>query len=250
MINSIQFFGYSGGVPTKLSGTTSAIISCNNFNILIDCAEGTFEKIIGSEYKLGSIRQIFITHLHPDHVSGLIPFLFYKHVIRNGSNITLYGPNTLEPFVRQNFEYLGFSPFYNIDFIIVSDAECIRLNPQLEVNILKVEHGLSCFAFRLSDRHKSLTYITDTRKFEKIIPFSENTDVLFLEATFPAGSERMAYSKYHLSIQDAFEIAEKSKAKRLYLMHSSPRIDKKQMISCVYHTYPCWVSGKKIDLRR
>lgn len=50
---------------------TSFIISNSTSNILIDCGDGISKKLNEINYDLGNIHNILITHLHPDHFSGL-----------------------------------------------------------------------------------------------------------------------------------------------------------------------------------
>lgn len=47
---------------------------------LFDCAEGTARQIIHSRIALGSVTKIFISHLHGDHVYGIVPVILEVQV--------------------------------------------------------------------------------------------------------------------------------------------------------------------------
>ncbi|NQU67667.1 MAG: ribonuclease Z [Candidatus Marinimicrobia bacterium] len=248
MLESIQFLGYSGGVPTTNSSTSSCVIDIGGSFVLVDCAENTFINLIKGKYPLGKIHSIFITHLHPDHMGGLIPFLFYKHVIRNQSEITLYGPDNLESYLKTNFEYQGFNPSYPINVINFSRQMEYQIQNDFTIKALMVVHGLPCFAYRFYDGNKSLTYVTDTRKFDQLYKFAQDTDLLVLESTFPDGMEQRAHDKFHLSISDALEIAKTVNAKRLILTHFSPRIGQNSLSNVSYNGHPCFIGLQKTKL--
>lgn len=247
MLKSIQFLGYSGGVPTPDSGTSSCIIDNSDVLFLIDCSEGTFKKLLQFKYKINRVNAIFITHMHPDHISGLIPFLFYKHVIKSDTGINIYGPKNIEKYLLINFEQLGFSPSFALNICEIYDNQKYQYR-DLDIRTKLLEHGLDCFGYRISDKIKNITFITDTRKNSDIIDFSLNTDLLILESTFPVGMEKMAFDKFHISVSDALEIADSAQVKRLLLTHFSPRIKSSSLKNIHYNGYPCFINFKKLDL--
>ena len=91
MFKTFQLMGYMGGVPTRAVNTTSAVLSTETFHIMIDAGENSYRNFLKHNYKLSRLKYIFITHLHPDHIGGLIPLLFYKRVIRNNTPLVLVG---------------------------------------------------------------------------------------------------------------------------------------------------------------
>lgn len=86
---SIRFLGTSS--QTSISRNySSLLVKIDHQTVMIDCGESTQRQLqnrhIGGEEKLGNIRHILITHLHADHVLGLVPLL-----------CTLMGPSNAEP---------------------------------------------------------------------------------------------------------------------------------------------------------
>ncbi|TFK48091.1 Metallo-hydrolase/oxidoreductase [Heliocybe sulcata] len=111
---TMTFLGTSsGGGPTARRQCTSTALT---FGItatwLVDCAEGTTSQL--RKTRLPSIRpkdvrRIFITHMHQDHVMGIIPLM--RHVSRSAARakptapyLHLYGPKGLREFVRMNLQ--------------------------------------------------------------------------------------------------------------------------------------------------
>ena len=76
MLKNFQILGCSAGVPTQNRGVTCIMISTTQFDIMMDCGEGSYLRWQKAGYKWKNLNYIFITHMHPDHIGGLIPLLF------------------------------------------------------------------------------------------------------------------------------------------------------------------------------
>ncbi len=74
---------------------------------------------------------------------------------------------------------------------------------------------------------KSFTYAycSDTMYYEKVIPYIENSTVLYHEATFLEKDRSRAKATYHSTAIDAAKIAKKAKVGRLLLGHLSARFE-------------------------
>ena len=70
---SIHFLGTcSGGGPTIARNCSSLAVEFGNDIWLFDVADGTLGRILQSSLKLANISRVFITHMHADHVLGLV----------------------------------------------------------------------------------------------------------------------------------------------------------------------------------
>ncbi|KAG8841837.1 hypothetical protein FRB91_004640 [Serendipita sp. 411] len=106
---SITFLGTcSGGGPLISRACTATALNHSNNSWLIDCAEGTQTQILKTQaLRVSRINRIFITHMHVDHVMGLIPLLrtaMYSGDPSPSTRMHLYGPSGLRNFVRFNLK--------------------------------------------------------------------------------------------------------------------------------------------------
>ncbi len=67
---------------------------------LFDCGEGTQHQLQRTPIRISQISRIFITHLHGDHLFGLMGLLATCGMAGEGQEIHLYGPDGLEEYVR------------------------------------------------------------------------------------------------------------------------------------------------------
>lgn len=67
---------------------------------LFDCGEGTQHQLQRTPIRISQISRIFITHLHGDHLFGLMGLLATCGLAGQGQEIHLYGPDGLAEYVR------------------------------------------------------------------------------------------------------------------------------------------------------
>ncbi|KAF5386740.1 hypothetical protein D9615_001789 [Tricholomella constricta] len=119
---SVTFLGTSsGGGPSESRNCSSLICDVVGDGSLwmVDCAEGTtrqftFQIRSHTNLKLNKVSKIFVTHMHADHIMGIVPFL--RNILfppPTGTSDTLalhdakppkieiYGPSGIRIFVRQ-----------------------------------------------------------------------------------------------------------------------------------------------------
>ncbi|KLO17847.1 hypothetical protein SCHPADRAFT_936686 [Schizopora paradoxa] len=137
---SLTFLGTSsGGGPTISRNCTSTALTFRGFRFneswLFDCAEGTQRQIqkLMSVYRVEphkirvqrkDISKIFVTHMHVDHVMGIVPLMNNLtpgyHTSTDKVRLQLYGPAGLRSFVRNNLRscQVRLSAKYTVDELL------------------------------------------------------------------------------------------------------------------------------------
>ncbi|HEY9845119.1 MAG TPA: MBL fold metallo-hydrolase, partial [Candidatus Caenarcaniphilales bacterium] len=98
----ITFLGTSSGVPTRSRNVSSVALRLPQKGEiwLFDCGEGTQHQLLRSDLKISQITRIFITHLHGDHIFGLMGLLASCGLAGNPTQIDIYGPPGLEGYLH------------------------------------------------------------------------------------------------------------------------------------------------------
>lgn len=149
----VVFLGTSAGVPTIERNVPSILIRRKGEYIFFDFGEGTQRQIFKLGLGFGRKMKIFISHMHGDHIFGLLPLLQTLSLFKRREPLEVYGPIKLRSFLKNNIDLLEidlpfelvFNPIYNnmeYDF-----GEYI-------VKAIKNRHGGSSFSFRLEEKSR------------------------------------------------------------------------------------------------
>ena len=93
-MNDIILLGTKGGPAIRKGGAmpTASLLRLGGRTILIDCAIGAARSAVEAGVGLLEIDEIFITHLHSDHVLELGPLIYTAWTTGLQRQITVYGP--------------------------------------------------------------------------------------------------------------------------------------------------------------
>ncbi len=229
-LKSFEILGNSAGLPTPGRSVSSVIISTTGYDIMLDCGEGTYLNCQQAGYRWNRLKYIFISHMHPDHIGGLVPLLFYRKLLHINSILEITGPAALEEYVNISLKYMGIHLDYTIKFYITDKTTQIDLAGEIKSISAPLEHGVPCFGYRFESFFgKTLTFITDTLPCKNGSRLAHKADVLIHEATFEPAQAELAQKAFHTTTLQALDLAETAGVKRLYLTHFSPRVKTKDL---------------------
>ena len=248
MLKKFQIIGYAGGVPTQERGVTCIMVSNLNYDIMIDCGEGTYLLWQKAGFQWETLQYILITHMHPDHIGGLLPFLFYRRLFHIRSNLTLIGPPQLQKYISDSFSHAGITNNHCLHWINISENNNIKLQDTIQLTALKMKHKIPCWGYTLQDIEKKFTFITDTLPNSNAIKLAENSDVLIHEATYPHKYRKKATEHFHTTEIQAMEIADTANVKRLILTHFSQRLSDKEVMKWTWKGQSCVVFDKSQNI--
>ena len=86
---------------------SAQVLQVNNKFFLIDCGEGTQFQMLKYDIPKHKIDHIFISHLHGDHVFGLIGLLTSYQLLGRTKEINLYAPFGLEEMLKAQLRVNG-----------------------------------------------------------------------------------------------------------------------------------------------
>lgn len=208
----VTFLGTAGSMITK-NRTNSAILI--DEDLLIDCGEGTTQKLLSILGDLSKIDNILISHGHADHINGIISLLWTMWLNRRTKGLTITGPDYIENQVTSLLR-LVHTPLERLTFRINYRVNPPPLN---NVHTKLTIHNPTNYAYRIERAGKILCYTGDTGPSGDLVELAENCDLLIHEATFPDELSDLAHTLNHSTPSDAGLLASRANAKILALVH-------------------------------
>ena len=149
--------GSSSTLPTSKRFPTAHLLKVDERFFLIDCGEGTQVQLRKFGFNPCRIHHIFISHLHGDHVFGLFGLLSSMGMLGRKVALNLYGPDTLEPMMKQHFGFFGSLPFEvryhfpspDVDLPVFEDEK-------LQVSPIPLKHRTTTFGYLFREKKRAL----------------------------------------------------------------------------------------------
>lgn len=258
----ITFLGTSGATPTIERGLPAIAVKHEGNIYLLDCGEGTQRQIMKHHVGYGSLKAVFISHLHLDHFLGIYGLIETLHLNSPcPKDIHLFAPTGI-PLINER-------PFVKVHEIATGELFKER---ELTIRAFHVRHGKNAFGFVLKEDDKikfngekahklgmkgkmfseiqkkgfvsvngnkikledvsfvkpglKLVYSGDCAPSKKLIEYAKDADLLIHEGTFGRSHMAEAVERFHSTVEDAAQIAKDAGVKQLVLTHISPRYGK------------------------
>ncbi|MFX0169172.1 MAG: ribonuclease Z [Candidatus Hodarchaeota archaeon] len=100
----VYFLGVGGGIPSLERTLPAVAIYLKRRILLFDCGEGTQLQLQRAKLSPQRITQIFISHLHGDHVLGLPGLVSTMAMQKRAKPLSVFGPTGISKFIENSLE--------------------------------------------------------------------------------------------------------------------------------------------------
>jgi ribonuclease BN (tRNA processing enzyme) len=198
------------------------MVSANGTRLLLDCGPGVLGRLREAE-QWPHIEGIAITHWHLDHWGDLVPWVWGSFYLATNGPLprpALWVQPRGAEFLTDLGLRLGFPDMFERTFELREyepDTEfCVG---PLVVRPTRVPHyKLETYAFRVEADGRSMAYSGDSGPSDDLVKAAKEADLFVCEATLLRG-ELDGEPRGHLSLDEAVEAFEASRAKRLLVTH-------------------------------
>jgi len=151
----ITFLGTSSGVPTRARNVSSVALRLPQRAEfwLFDCGEGTQHQLLRSDLRVSQLTRIFVTHMHGDHIFGLMGLLASCGLAGNVQHIDIYGPPELDDYLKACRRYSQTHFSYPLKVhpvrpgVVFEDDEYI-------VSCELLKHRVPAFGYRIAEKDR------------------------------------------------------------------------------------------------
>jgi phosphoribosyl 1,2-cyclic phosphodiesterase len=241
----VKFWGTRGSVPSpgpetiRYGGNTSCVqVTLSDGSILVLDA-GTGIRSLGLALTSQQTRlHILLTHLHLDHIQGLV---FFAPAFRPQSEIVVWGPASPEASLRDRIARYISAPLSPVEVRELPCDVSFRHSPESEweigstrIRAASVTHRGPTLGYRITEGDQSLCYIPDHEpalgaKLEELeedwisgFDLARGADLLIHDCQYADDEYPDHIGWGHSALSHTLAFARRVEAKRTLLFHHDP----------------------------
>jgi len=203
------FLGTGSGMPELDKNQSSLYVNVNEKHLLFDCGEGVSKQLLKHHLDNNVLDAIFISHYHPDHISGLFMLLQMLKLQKREKPLQLFLPERPAALVETlQFLYTFIQKFtFPLHILDCEESELYfeEVNAALTDHLLEYEglvnenklpNLLHSYAFRISGPEGSLAYTSDINKVDSVQFLIRDCHTVIIDAQHPEADQiiRLQYS--------------------------------------------------------
>jgi ribonuclease Z len=138
----LTILGCYAATPRTLTNPTSQVLEIKNRLFLIDCGEGTQVQLRKNKIKFSKINHIFISHLHGDHLYGLIGTISTFSLLGRTTDLHIYGPKGIKELILLQLKLTESWTTYDLFFheLESKESEVIFEDKRVIVRTIPLKH--------------------------------------------------------------------------------------------------------------
>jgi len=170
----VTILGSNAAIPAVDRHPSAQVLNVNAHLYLIDCGEGTQMRMNQYDIRRHRIRQIFISHLHGDHVFGLIGLLTSYSLNKRTERLTLFSPKGLQEMIEVQLKITQSYLSYPLEFIVVDTTTSTEIfsDEAVSVSTLPLLHRIPACGYLFREHPRPLNVIPEQLK-KYGIPFNQ-----------------------------------------------------------------------------
>ena len=232
----LQVMGCSGGVGEGLRTTTLLV----DEDVLIDAGTGLGDLSLEA---MASIRHIFLTHSHLDHVTS-IPFLVDTLFDKIKQPIIVHGLaetiDALKKHIFNNIIWPDFSRLPNsespvMQYKVMRPGEIVEINHR-KIEMIAVNHIVPAVGYRLESATGSFAFSGDTTSndnFWQALNQHPDLDLLLVESAFSNKEIKLCQlSKHYCAELLAVDLVKLRHDADVYISHNKPGAEEQIFSEC------------------
>ena len=189
--------------------TSSYLVKNGDDFIVLDMGSGTLSQLMAN-VDITKVEHIFISHLHFDHTSDLLPF---RYLLEEQSHkVNIY--TRLED--SEWYKILFNHPNFNV--VNIDENSVIDIG-NMQLRFLPMKHTVPCFAIIIKGE-KTMCYTGDTLYNDNIDKCFEQSDLVLADCSKPSGC-----TAPHMTVDDARRLALKYPNTKIIATHQSASYD-------------------------
>lgn len=186
---NVHILGCGSALPTKRHNPSSQMIEIRGKLFMVDCGEGTQVQIRRSKMNFSKVYAIFISHMHGDHVLGLIGMISTLGLTGRTAPLHVYAPKDYESLFKMELDMFCSTLDYDIIFhpVDTTKESIIYEDRSLTVETIPLHHRMPCSGFIFREKEGLRHINPEMMKYYEIPVSQVNNLRLGMDWTTPNG---------------------------------------------------------------
>ncbi|MEM9949988.1 MAG: MBL fold metallo-hydrolase [Chloroflexota bacterium] len=229
-------------LPSRYQSSLAIIV--DDVPYLVDCGGGAIQRASEAFYNKGikalqlkNLSRLFLTHLHPDHTTGIPDLIIAPWVLDREESLSVWGPAGTGAMINHLLKAYrigigehrdGLAPIAHPLKVNVTEIATgtVYHDERVSVTAFRGSHGgLDAYGYKFVTQDKTIVISGDTTPTKALIEHATGCDILVHEVysaeKFQEQSD--AWQQYHAtshtSTKQLAEIAKQARPKLLVLVH-------------------------------
>ncbi len=149
----LVFLGTSAAMPTENRGMTCICLVLDKEILMFDAGEGAQVSFLKSKIGWNKKMKIFVTHLHGDHVVGILGLLQTMSLQNRTESIDIYGPKGIEDFMAANLKVLNFGLTFPVRIMMIKEGLVLD-DESYTIYCCEAEHSIPAYSYVFHEKDK------------------------------------------------------------------------------------------------
>jgi ribonuclease Z len=148
---AVTFLGTSSAAPTKGRGLPAIAVQREGEMVLMDCGEGTQRQVMNLGVGLNRDATVLITHLHGDHVTGLLGLLQTMSLAQRSKPVTVVAPSPLLKWLNVTADLLHMGLTFPVNFVSARSGKVLK-KKELVIRAARAVHSVEAYSYVIEER--------------------------------------------------------------------------------------------------
>lgn len=159
----LTILGSSSALPTLRRYPSAHVLNVHERLFLIDCGEGTQLQLRKCKIRFGKINNIFISHLHGDHIFGLYGLLSSLNLMGRETPLNLYAPGNYDHILKSHLADFDINLSYEIYFKPLKGKDPVNIyeDRYLTVTSFPLKHRIETYGFLFMEKRADRNIIKE-----------------------------------------------------------------------------------------
>lgn len=203
MTFKITVLGTGSARPTIERHHSAHALNVHEQFYLIDCGEGTQTRLLECGINPLKLNAAFITHLHGDHVYGLLPLISSMGLMGRRTPFHVYAPSPMGEVMKDHYKYFDTNLPFEVVYheIDTTKHKMVYENSVMEVWSIPLRHRLPTSGYLFREKTPALNVHKEAIEkyglgIAQITAAKRGEDVFDADGQIIARNEELTYTPY------------------------------------------------------